>query len=120
SIKIVESDSESKFADEAFQIFGYRRLEEKFRNLGFDVSLVNLSRSPTVSAKLDGLYFKNPELPNVITGVKYFVSVAVAKTHYLTFVTGTMKNLFGLLPRKDQSFYHTNINEVIVDLNRLV
>ncbi len=120
SIKIVESDSESKFADEAFERFGYRSLEEKFRKLGFDVSLVNLSRSPTVSVKLDGFYFKNPRLPDVITGVKYFVSVAVAKTHYLTFVTGTMKNLFGLLPRKDQSFYHASINEVVVDLNRLV
>lgn len=120
SIKIVESDSESKFADEAFEKFGYKSLEEKLSNLGFDASLVNLSRSPTVPVKLDGLYFKNPELPKVITGLKYFVSVAVAKTHYLTFVTGTMKNLFGLLPRKDQSFYHASIDDVIVDLNRLV
>jgi len=120
SINIVESDSESKFADKAFEKFGYKSLEEKMRKLGFDVSLVNLSCSPTVSVKLDGFYFKNPELPNVITGPKYFVSMAVAKTHYLTFVTGTLKNLFGLLPRKDQSFYHAYINEVIVDLNRLV
>ena len=120
SIKIVESDSESKFADEAFEKFGYKSLEKKLRSLGFDASLVNLSHSPTVSVELDGLYFKNPELPNLITGSKYFVSVAVAKTHDLTFVTGTLKNLFGLLPRKDQSFYHANINEVIVDLNRLV
>lgn len=119
SIKIVESDSESKFVDEAFEKFGYKSLEEKMRESGFDVSLVNLSHSPTVPVKLDGLYFKNPELPNLITGSKYFVSVAVAKTHYLTFITGTLKNLFGLLPRKDQSFYHANINEVIVDLNRL-
>lgn len=120
SIKIVESDSESKFADEAFEKFGYKSLEEKMRKLGFDVSLVNLSHSPIVPVKLDGLYFKNPELPTLITGSKYFVSFAVAKTHYLTFITGTLKNLFGLLPRKDQSFYHANINEVIVDLNRLV
>jgi uncharacterized protein (DUF362 family) len=120
SIKIVESGSESKFADEAFEKFGYKRLEEKMRKSGFDVSLVNLSHSPTAPVKLDGLYFKDPELPNLITGSKYFVSVAVAKTHYLTFITGTLKNLFGLLPRKDQSFYHASINEVIVDLNRLV
>jgi uncharacterized protein (DUF362 family) len=120
SIKIVESDSESKFADEAFEKFGYKNLEEKMRRSGFDVSLVNLSHSPSVLVKLDGLYFKDPELPNLITGSKYFVSIAVAKTHYLTVITGTLKNLFGLLPRKDQSFYHANINEVIVDLNRLV
>jgi uncharacterized protein (DUF362 family) len=120
SIKIVESDSESKFADEAFEKFGYKSLEEKMRKSGFDVSLVNLSHSRTIPVKLDGLYFKDPELPNLITGSKYFVSIAIAKTHYLTFITGTLKNLFGLLPRKDQSFYHANINEVIVDLNRLV
>jgi uncharacterized protein (DUF362 family) len=120
SIKIVESDSESKFAEEAFERFGYKSLEEKMRKLGFDVSLVNLSQSPTLPVKLDGLYFKNPELPSLIAKSKCFVSFAIAKTHYLTFITGTLKNLFGLLPRKDQSFYHARINEVIVDLNRLV
>jgi uncharacterized protein (DUF362 family) len=120
SIKIVESDSESKFADDAFEKFGYKSLEEKMGELGFDVSLVNLSHSPISPVKLDGLYFKNPELPTLITGSKYFVSIAVAKTHYLTFITGTLKNLFGLLPRKDQAFYHASIDAVIVDLNRLV
>jgi len=120
SIKIVESDSESKFADEAFEKFGFKDLEKKMRKMGFDVSLINLSRLPTIAIKLDGLYFKNPELPNVITNPGYFTSLAVAKTHDLTFVTGTLKNLFGLLPRKDQSFYHAHINDVIVDLNRLV
>jgi len=120
SVKIVESDSESKFADETFEKFGYKNLEEKMRKSGFDVSLVNLSHSPKFPVKLDGLYFKNPELPNLITGSKCFVSIAIAKTHYLTFITGTLKNLFGLIPRKDQSFFHARINEVIIDLNRLV
>jgi uncharacterized protein (DUF362 family) len=120
SIRIVESDSEGKFADETFEKFGYKHLEKKFVSLGFDVSLVNLSRSPTISVKLDGLYFKNAELPNVITGSRYIVSIAVAKTHDLTFVTGTLKNLFGLLPKKKKTFYHPYINEVIVDINRLV
>ena len=34
-------------------------------------------------------------------------------------ITGTLKNLFGLLPRKDQAFYHSKIHEVILDLNRM-
>jgi uncharacterized protein (DUF362 family) len=120
SIKIVESDSESKFADEAFEKYGYKRLEEKMRSSGFDVSLVNLSHSLTVSANLKGLYFNDPKLPDIIVRPRYFVSLAVAKTHPLTFVTGTLKNLFGLLPRKAQSFYHAHINDVIVDLSRFV
>jgi uncharacterized protein (DUF362 family) len=120
AIKIVESDSESKFADEAFEKFGYKRLEEKMGELGFDVALVNLSRSPTVPVELDGRYFHNLELPSLLAGPKYFVSLAVAKTHYLTFITGAVKNLFGLLPRKDQTSYHGSINAVLVDLTRLV
>jgi uncharacterized protein (DUF362 family) len=120
SVRIVESDSDCKFADEAFKKFGYTRIEKRFQALGFDVSLVNLSHLETISTRLNGLYFKNPELPDVIAGSKYIVSIAVAKTHPLTFVTGSMKNLFGLLPRKDKVFYHPHINDVIVDLNRLV
>ncbi len=120
SIRIVESDSGAKFAEEAFEKFGYKSLEESLRDKGFDISLVNLSRSPLVSVKLNGLYFKNIEIPKVLVGQKHLVSIAVAKTHGLTLITGVLKNLFGLIPRKDQSFYHPHINEVIVDLNRFV
>ncbi|MGD8545987.1 MAG: DUF362 domain-containing protein, partial [Candidatus Bathyarchaeota archaeon] len=120
SVRIVESDSESKFADEAFQKFGYTKIEKKYAQLGFDISLVNLSHSPTNSVELDGLHLRDLKLPEIVVGLKYFVSVAIAKTHGLTFITATLKNLFGLLPRKDQSFYHRYINEVIVDLNRFV
>ncbi len=120
SIKIVESDSMSKFADEAFDKFGYKDLEERIQESGFDVSLINLSHSTTVETNFEGSYFKKPKLPKILIGSKFFISLAVAKTHYLTFFTGTLKNLFGLLPRKDQSFYHPNINDVIVDLNRFI
>jgi uncharacterized protein (DUF362 family) len=120
SIRIVESDSGAKFAEEAFEKFGYKSLEESLRDQGFDISLVNLSRSPLVPVKLDGLHFKNIDFPKVLVGQKHLASIAVAKTHGLTLITGVLKNLFGLIPRKDQSFHHPHINEVIVDLNRLV
>ncbi len=120
SIKIVESDSVSKYADEAFIKFGYRSLEEKMQTSGFDVSLINLSHSPTVEINFKGSYFTNPKLPEILVGSKFLISLAIAKTHFLTFLTGTLKNLFGLLPRKDQTFYHPHINDVIVDINRLI
>jgi uncharacterized protein (DUF362 family) len=120
AIRIVESDSESKYVEDAFEKLGFKRLEEDFMDAGFDVSLINLSQEPMEEVNWSGLYFKRPVLPKVLTEDGYFVSLAVAKTHSLTFVTGVMKNLFGLLPRKDQSHYHPYINEVIVDLNRLI
>jgi uncharacterized protein (DUF362 family) len=119
-IRIVEADSMSKFADQAFARFGYRGFADRLSETGFDVSLVNLSQSTLKQVKLEGLYFQNPELPAVLTEPGSFVSVAVPKTHSLTLATGVLKNFFGLLPRKDKVFYHPYINEVIVDINRLV
>jgi uncharacterized protein (DUF362 family) len=120
AIKIVESDSQSKYADEAFEKFGYRDLERAMKKEGFDVSLVNLSKSPLVRADFKGRYFNMPELPELLANPHYYVTVAAAKTHYLTSITGALKNQFGVLPRKDQSFYHPNIDDVVIDLNNFL
>jgi uncharacterized protein (DUF362 family) len=120
SINIIESDSQSKFAEEAFQKFGYTQLCSDMQDSGFDVSMVDLSRSPLMKINFLGDYFENPELPEIVLNAGYFISVAIPKTHYLSFLTGVLKNLFGVLPRKDQAFYHPKINEVIVDLARII
>jgi uncharacterized protein (DUF362 family) len=106
AFRIVESDSMSKYADSAFKRFGYDAYVDRMRARDVDVSLVNLTKSPLV-----------PPAPLADAGG--FVSVALAKTHSLTWVTGALKNMFGLLPRKDQGYYHSEIHEVILDLNRM-
>jgi uncharacterized protein (DUF362 family) len=120
SIKIVESDSMSKFADEAFDKLGYSDLEAQMQKSGFDVSLVNLSHSPLVETEFEGNYFKKPELPDILVKDNFFISLAISKTHYLTFITGIIKNLFGLLPKKGKSDYHPDINNIITDLCRFI
>lgn len=120
AIRIVESDSQSKWVNEAFDKFGYSALADDRQQQNFDVTCVNLSQSPTEMVTFEGDYFTNPELPDVLVRPGYVISVAQAKTHYLTFITGALKNLFGFLPRKDQGVYHKRINEVILDLVRLV
>lgn len=120
SIKIIESDSQSKNAEDAFDKFGYKEYCSEMKNLGFNISTLNLSRVPIAKIDFDGQYFKNPELPDVLTKSHYFISVAVAKTHYLSYITGVLKNLFGVLPRKDMSFYHSRIHDVITDLARII
>lgn len=119
-IKIIESNSQSKNAEEAFVKFGYTKFCEDKQNTGFDVSTVDLSRLPLTKISFDGEYFKDPELPDVLTSPHYFISVAVAKTHELSHITGALKNLLGVLPRKDMSFYHKQIHEVIMDLARII
>ncbi len=120
SIKIIESDSQSKNAEESFKKFGYTEFCDDMRTSGFDVSTVDLSKAPLISLSFLGDYFENPELPEILFSAGYFISVAIPKTHYLSFVTGVLKNLFGVLPRKDQAFYHSKIDEVIVDLARII
>jgi uncharacterized protein (DUF362 family) len=119
-IKIVESDSQSKYAEKAFEKFGYSNLENTMSEEGFDVSLVNLSKSPLVKLDFKGRYFDSPQLPEILVNSHFFVSVAAAKTHYLTTITGALKNQFGVLPRKDQAFYHSSIDDVVIDLNRII
>ncbi|MBS3793903.1 MAG: DUF362 domain-containing protein [Candidatus Thorarchaeota archaeon] len=119
-IRIVESDSQSKYADEAFEKFGYNQLTQNIQEKGYDVSTVNLSHSLKRSVDFDGFHFKNPEFPNTIIDHRFFISIATAKTHSLTWITGALKNQFGLLPEKQQSMFHSDIDEIIVDLNRLV
>jgi uncharacterized protein (DUF362 family) len=120
AIRIVESDSESKYVEEAFEKFGYKKLENNMQSAGFDLGLVDLSQSKLKPIKFDGLYFKDPELPDILTGPSYFISLAVAKTHYLANITGVIKNQFGVLPRKDQGFYHSELENVIIDLNQII
>lgn len=120
TIKIVESDSQSKYTEEAFEKFGYVDLETAMKDEGFDVSLVNLSKSPLMKMDFKGRYFDNPQLPEILAKPHYFITVAAAKTHYLTTITGALKNQFGVLPRKDQAFYHPSINDVVIDLNQLI
>lgn len=120
SIKVIESDSQSKNADEVFVNFGYTKFCEDKQDSGFDVTTVDLSRSPLLPISFEGEYFNDPELPDILTRPHYFISVAVAKTHGLSYITGVLKNLFGVLPRKDMSFYHSQIHEIITDLARIL
>ncbi len=120
SIRIIESDSQSKDAEEAFKKFGYTELCEGKRQAGFDVDTVDLSRAPLMELQFIGDYFECPKLPEIVLKAGYFISVAIPKTHYLSFITGALKNLFGILPRKDQALYHLKIDDVIVDLARII
>jgi len=119
-ILIVESDSVGKSVEKAFDNLGYRQLERRHRSLGHHVSLVNLSREPTSAIELKGLHLKALRLPQVVLKPNYFISVAKAKTHSITQITGSLKNQFGCLPEKQKSIHHRHIDEVIVDVNSII
>jgi uncharacterized protein (DUF362 family) len=118
-IWIVESDSGSKYADQVFERYGYRAFVDRLSSHRVNISLHNLTKSRLTRFDYDGYHFRKPDLPSPLREAGSFASVALAKTHSLTMVTGALKNMFGLLPRKDQNFYHPEIHEVILDLNQM-
>ncbi len=43
AVRIVESDSDGKWLDKAYENFGYLKMADDYRDAGYDVRLVNLS-----------------------------------------------------------------------------
>jgi uncharacterized protein (DUF362 family) len=120
TIKIIESDSYAKYVDKAFKNLGFFDLQEEYQEQGFNVSIVNLSKEPTNCILLKGLYFRKVQIPKILLKPKFLISVAKPKTHGLTQITGVLKNQFGCLPEKDKIIYHKYIDEVIVDINKII
>ena len=120
AVKIIESDSSDKWIAKAFENLGYVKLVEEYRQQGYDISLINLSNEPTTSILLEGTHFKTLRLPTILTQPRIFISLAKAKTHTLTQITGALKNQFGCLPEKNKTKYHKYIDMVIVDINKAV
>ena len=53
-IKIVESDSGSKYADKAFERYGYRAYVDRLSRQKVNVAIQNLSKSPLTRFDYDG------------------------------------------------------------------
>jgi len=120
TISIVESDSEGKNIDRAFENSGYLQLQDEYRAQGYDVSIVNLSKEPTEAIACNGLWFRELRIPKILLQEKFFISVARAKVHELTTITGILKNQFGCLPAKNKNMYHRQIDKIIVDVNKII
>jgi len=112
-IFIVESDGTQVLADMAFKLLGYESLSKRL-----NVKLVNLSKAPFSSKAFNENFFlKKIDIPHIIEGASYLISVPKIKTHTLCSFGGTMKNQYGCNPYPKKSIYHKKIHDSIVDLN---
>ncbi|MBD3406348.1 MAG: DUF362 domain-containing protein [Candidatus Lokiarchaeota archaeon] len=110
-VYIVESDNPVRTAEEAFEDCGYHQLQE------IGAKLVNLSKEPCHSIEMPGHFFKEREMPEILSGNILQVNVATLKQESDKRIMGaSIKNLFGFLPELDKSVYHENIHDVLVDL----
>ena len=110
-ISIIESDNPLRTTNEAFEKVGYNSLTND------SVKLVNLSEIPRQSMKMAGHYFETLEMPSLLTESKFFVNVPTVKLEpEICTIGGGIKNLFGLIPEPDKRHYHSQIDDVLLDI----
>ncbi len=111
SISIIESDNPLRTTSEAFEKVGYINLVRD------NVKLVNLSEMPQQLFKMAGHYFETLEMPSLLSEPNFFVNVPTVKLEpKICTVGGGIKNLFGLIPERDKRHYHSQIDDVLLDL----
>lgn len=109
---------------DAFNHLGYKEISDKY-----DVKLVDLNNVPLKKyTNPNCTVHKEMYLPRLIE-THFIISVPVLKAHSLAQITGSMKNMMGLLPPKhykgrygiwNKAIFHNRIHESIVDLNKYV
>ena len=110
-ISIIESDNPIRTTNEAFEKAGYNNLVRE------NVKLVNLSEIPRQSLKMPGHYFETLEMPSLLSEPNFFVNVPTLKLESgICTVGGSIKNLLGLIPEPDKRHYHSQIDDVLLDI----
>lgn len=107
--------------DDVFQQLGYTRLADKF-----GVRLVDLNQDELIKvSRAENTIYSSMFLPRIIFE-SYLFSLPVLKAHSLAAVTGTRKNMMGVLPPKyyakggswKKSVFHDQLDDSIIELNR--
>ncbi len=111
NIVVVEGDGPRHTADQAFEVSGLVNLA---RETG--VRLLNLCNDQLVTEHhpfLGDILF-----PRTLLDSEVLISLPTLKTHALTYFTGSIKNLWGCVPRPDRILYHRFIDRYLTDLCR--
>jgi len=114
-IYVVESDATVVLADEFIRWFGFEPILSRW-----NAQWINLSKINSIKKILNGLFFKEIELPEIFEDEFFFISLAKLKTNILTKISCVLKNQFGCLPKVEKNEYHPYIHEAIVDINSVL
>ncbi len=110
-VSIIESDNPLRTTNEAFGKLGYTKLVTD------NVDLVNLSEISRQEVKMSGHYFETLEMPTLLTKSNFLVNVPTMKLEPgICTVGGGIKNLFGLIPEVDKRRFHSQIDDVLLDI----
>ena len=117
-IFVVESDASAMRCRYAFRMLGYEKMA---REKG--VALINLSEDKTRKIKTNPKHhvFNECHIPRTIDDADLLINVPVIKLcpHPIK-ISCALKNMYGCNPYPRKSKYHANLDETIVDLNKIM
>lgn len=112
NVTIVESNGPRHEPEMVWEITGLDDLCKRM-----DVRLVNLSKEQTRPIAGHFVFEKQINgLSPLILDADVFVDMPKIKTHALTGFTGSVKNLWGCVPRYDRVLLHRYLNDLLSDL----
>lgn len=112
-IVVVESDGYMATAEKSFEKSGMKDVCD-----AHDIAFVNLSKEICIPIKRDLKALTNFKVPRTILKADFLVNLPVMKTHSLTTVTLSLKNMFGIVPKR-KAIYHPKLTEVIADVMKI-
>ncbi len=114
-IYLAEADATNARASLLFKWLGFEKLAEK---LG--VRLLNLSKGEWVEVDVGYGPYERLKFSRALLDGSFIVNLAKLKTHLITYVTCSLKNMFGSLYHWRKIDYHRRLDEAIVAANLAV
>ncbi|MGA8905201.1 MAG: DUF362 domain-containing protein [Candidatus Bathyarchaeia archaeon] len=109
-ISVVESDASRARPDLIRNWLGITQILDKH-----GVEWVNLSKGKWVRKKVKGLKFRSIKVPETVLTADTLVSMAKLKTHSLTTISCSLKNIFGCILTPNKIKFHDFLDQAIVD-----
>ena len=112
SITVLENDATGVNADNIAAFLGIDKVIEK-HNCRF----LNAARGDWMTIDLDGLHFKQLDVPSILKTCDLFITFPKLKSHVIAKLTCSLKNQMGLFRPKRKVAYHHVLDDLIVDCN---
>jgi uncharacterized protein (DUF362 family) len=112
NVLVVESDAASGTAEKRAIGTGAMDVVKKC-----GAEFYNLSKDEVEEHKVAELLL---QIPKTVLRADYFINLPKVKTNSFVMISVAMKNMFGVLPPKKKSGYHSHLVDVLVYLNQAV
>ncbi|MBU8920721.1 MAG: DUF362 domain-containing protein [Bacteroidales bacterium] len=112
-VTICEADGARYTVEEAYEANGIYDLVKKY-----DIKAVNLSNDEKIW--LDSRHVGKWDFAKTFIETDYFITLPALKVHATTVFTGSLKNQWGCVPRRDRLIWHKYMPEMLAEIARIV